>query len=87
MHLQVAAELIGHLAEFFVAELNLREGILPDGMPGIGVGSAAWNDVPVKVSNIVTQYAVVYLQGVKSLVKGRSYLIGIFYELLTGGWI
>ena len=87
MHLQVAAELIGHLAEFFVAELNLREGILPDWMPGIGVGSAARNDVPVKVSNVVTQYAVVYLQGLKSLFNGRSYLVGIFHEHLTGGLI
>ena len=52
MHLQVVAELIGHLAKFFVAELDPREGIHPDWMPGIGVGSAAWNDMPVKVSNV-----------------------------------
>ena len=87
MRLQVAAEFIGHLAKFFVAEFNKREGILPDWMPGIRVGNAAWNDVPVKVSNVVTQYAVVYLQGLKSLFKCRGYLIGIFHELLTGGWV
>mgnify|MGYP007088484477 CR=1 FL=1 len=87
LHLQIAAEVISHLAKFLVAELDKREGVLPDWIARIRIGLAAWNDMPVKVSNVVTQYAVVYLQGLKSLFKCRGYLIGIFHELLTGGWV